>query len=118
MSMYCEQIFSITFTCKTRKQSYLEGCKWVAKNILSNEKLKSIFIEYEKVKDSTSIKVNLYTYIKEDEVREQHCNICKELHKTIFITEDTNCAWCRIKGYQNRIDRNLNVKKEFYRTQL
>lgn len=118
MSMYCEKFFSQTFNGKNRKQTYLNACKWVANNILSKEKLKNTFIEYEKIKDSTSIKVNVYVYIRDEDVREQHCKICREMHNTAFMSEETNCAWCKIKGYQNRIDNKLMLKKEYYKLNI
>ena len=77
-------------------------------------------VEYEKVHDeqSPTIILHLYTSLIEEEVRADHCNICRESHKSFFISEETNCAWCKIKGYQNRCDQHIEVKKSYYKQLL
>lgn len=118
--LYTEEFASRKFTGKTMKDAYLKAVKWYASNVLAKDELRNVQVEYEKVHDeqSPTIILHLYASLVEEEVRAAHCNICRESHKSFFINEETNCAWCKIKGYQNRMDQHIDIKKSYYKQLL
>ena len=118
--LYTEEFASRKFIAKTMKEAYLKAAKWYASNVLAKDELRSVQVEYEKVPDeqSPTVILHLYCSLIEEEVRANHCTICKEAHKSFFISEETNCAWCKIKGYQNRMDQHIDIKKSYYKQLL
>ena len=118
--LYTEEFASRKFTGKSMKDAYLKAVKWYASNVMAKDELRNVQVEYEKVHDeqSPTIILHLYASLVEEEVRAAHCNICRESYKSFFISEETNCAWCKIKGYQNRCDRHIEIKKSYYKQLL
>lgn len=118
--LYTEEFSTIKFTGKTMKDAYLRAVKWYSTNVLAKDELHNVQVEYEKVQDeqSPTIILHLYTSLSEEEVRAAHCEICKETHKSFIMSEETNCEWCKLKGYQNRCDRHIEIKKSYYRELL
>ena len=115
--LYTEEFASRKFTGKSMKDAYLKAVKWYASNVLAKDELRNVQVEYEKVHDeqSPTIILHLYVSLVEEEVRAAHCNISRESHKSFFISEETNCAWCKNKGYQNRCDQHIEIKKTYYK---
>lgn len=113
--LYTEEFYNKKFIGSTMKDTYLKAAKWYATNVLAKDELRNVQVEYEKVHDgqSPTIILHLYVSLYEEEVRTAHCNICKDAHKSFFISEETNCDWCKIKGYQNRCDQKITIKKEY-----
>ena len=68
--------------------------------------------------DETTFQLELFVVLSEKELRERHCKICKETHSSFFISEDTNCNWCKLGAYHRRADEMLAVKKEHYKNIL
>lgn len=118
--LYTEEFASRKFTGKSMKDAYLKAVKWYATNVMAKDELRNVQVEYEKVYDeqSPTIILHLYASLVEEEVRAAHCNICRESHKSFFISENTNCEWCKIKGYQNRCDQHIEIKKSYYKQLL
>ena len=118
--LYTEEFASRKFTGKSMKEAYLKAVKWYASNVMAKDELRNVQVEYEKVHEeqSPTIILHLYASLVEEEVRAAHCNICRESHNSFFISEETNCAWCKIKGYQNRCDRHIDIKKSYYKQLL
>jgi hypothetical protein len=115
--LYTEEFARRKFTGKTMKDAYLKAVKWYASNVMVKDELRNVQAGYEKVHDeqSPTIILHLYASLVEEEVRAAHCNICKESHKSFFISEETNCAWCKIKAYQNRCDKHIEIEKSYYK---
>ena len=118
--LYTEEFASRKFTGKSMKDAYLKAVKWYATNVMAKDELRNVQVEYEKVHDeqSPTIILHLYASLVEEEVRAAQCNICRESHKSFCISEETNCAWCKIKGYQNSCDRHIEIKKSYYKQLL
>lgn len=118
MLKYSTEFFSMSFYGKNMKDAYLKACKWYATNVLSKDELQNIEVSYEKDMQSPTVTIHLYVTIKESDIRDEHCSVCKSVHSKAFCSEDTNCAWCRINGYQNRVDAKIAIKKDYYRDLL
>lgn len=117
---FTEQIFSKKFSDDNAKNAYLKACKWLAKNIISNEKeLGDLSININRIdEERPTYKITLSVHLDEKEVRERHCRICKESHNAFFINQETNCAWCNSSAYQRRLSESIKSKKEYYKTKL
>lgn len=115
---YSEKFFTKKFSDERSKDAYLKACKWLAKYVLSKESMQSnVEFSIEKI-DSSTFQLNLYVVLSEDELRQRHCQICKDTHSSFYISEQTNCEWCKLKAYHRRADEMLNIKKEHYKSIL
>ena len=112
---YSERIAQKTFKGRTTKDAYMKAVKWYATNVISKDHLHGIQVEYEKCKDKPVIVMTLYAVIPEQEIKEQHCNICREMHHSFFVNEQTDCSRCNALGLQNRIERLMSIKVEYYK---
>lgn len=114
---YAEELMRITFSGKDMKEAYLNACKWYASNVISKDEIKDVQVQFEKQKDSPSIVLRLFVTADEKWLKDEHCKVCKEVHK-IFFMNDINCQNCNVAGYQRRSKSVLDVRKEFYREKL
>lgn len=115
---YSEQIAKRTFCGINTKDAYMQAVKWYATNIIAKDDLHNIQVEYVKEKDNRSVTIKLFAVLDETEVKEQHCECCKEMHRSFFINEATECSKCSIAGYQRRLERKLQVKSGYYKELL
>lgn len=115
-----EEFASKKFMGHTMKEAYLKACKWYASNVLASDELKNVLVDYEKVHDeqSPTVVIHLYVTSNQDEVMNHHCQICKETHKAFYINDETNCNWCRLKGYEERCKNSIELKKSYYKELL
>lgn len=120
MIKYSEEIAKKDFTSDTMKEAYMKAVKWYATNILSNDILKDVQVSYEKINDSNRpvVRMRLFAVLDESTLRRNHCEICKETHKLFYINEETNCNWCKLKAYQERMKDTIKQKKTAYRETL
>lgn len=119
MLKFCEEFAKKSFSGKTTKDAYLKAIKWVAKNIISQDAFKDVIIQYEKdLKNENTMIVRFYTSLKEKDVKAEHCQCCKEMHKSFFINENFNCNRCAVKGYEERLNRIIKIKTAFYRERI
>ena len=120
MIKYSEEFAKKDFTSDTMKEAYMKAVKWYATNILSNDILKDVQVSYEKINDGSKPKVRmrLFAPLDESTLRRNHCEICKETHKLFYISEETNCNWCKLKAYQERMKDTIKQKRTAYRETL
>jgi hypothetical protein len=110
-----DEIMSRKFTGKNMKEAYLKACKWYATNVLAEDELQNILVDYEKVYDEQfpTVILHLYASVSADEIKLHHCSICKETHKAFYINEETDCNWCKINGYYERCNQKMELKKHY-----
>ena len=118
MLKYSEEFMSKKFTGKNMKDAYMKAVKWYATNVLANDELHGITVEYEKDKQSPTITAHLYATMEEEEVFEAHCNICKEFRSSFFINSDSDCSKCTAKGYHNRCKERIKPKVNWCRVSV
>lgn len=114
---YSEKFYSKKFSDGESKKAYLKACKWLAKYVLSKPEFKNVEFSIDKSEedDAYVFELSLYAVLSEDELRERHCQICKETHSSFFISEETNCNWCRLGAYQRRMDKLIGSKVQYYK---
>lgn len=117
MIKFSEELFTKDFIGDSIKDAYLKACKWYASNVMAKDELHGICVEYEKVYDrqSPTITAHLYITMLEEEVRQNHCQICKEIHQSFFMNSTENCNNCNVSGYYRRLNQKISVKREFYK---
>lgn len=120
MLSFMEELMSKSFVGENMKEAYMKAVKWYATNVLAKDELRGICVMYEKIYDeqSPTVVIHLYVSMVEEEVRERHCQICKEFHHSFFINEAENCNSCNVSGYQKRLEQNIKIKRDFYRDLL
>lgn len=117
---YSEKFYSKKFSDEESKKAYLKACKWLAKYVLSKPEFKQVEFGIEKVQgksgeNTNTFELSLYAVLPEEELKERHCEICRETHKSFFISEETNCNWCKVGAYQRRADSIISIKAGYYR---
>lgn len=120
MLKYSEEFMKKDFVGVSMKDAYLKACKWYASNVLAKDELHDVTVEYVKdyERQSPTVTIHLFVTMEEQEVRSAHCEICKEMHSHFYCNDETNCNWCNVKGYQNRCDQRIKVKKEWYKREV
>lgn len=121
MIKFSQEFYKRKFTADTMKQAYMSAVKWYATNVLSKDELNDVHAEF--IKDTNSqfptVTIHLYAVLdNEEEVFAQHCKCCEEMHHSFFINENNNCNICAAKGYQNRIQQKMLIKKDWYKELL
>lgn len=108
------------FSGQTMKEAYMKAVKWVSTNVISKEELKDVLVSFEKSPQGSSpiVTVTLHTFLDEKAIKERHCEICRETHKSFFINENCNCDWCLVAAFQRRADDMLKVKVASYRNTI
>ncbi len=113
---YSVEIMTKGFSADTMKEAYMIAVKWVSTNIISKDELKDITVSFKKeMRTLPTIIVGLHMTLNEKELRDRHCEICRETHKTFFINENCNCSWCNVGAYQRRMEDMLRTKSEYCR---
>lgn len=115
MVCYTERFYSQKFTGQTSKEAYLKACKWYATNVLSKDELHNVQVEFEKDKQFPTVTIHLYAVLIEDELKAEHCTICKEFTSSFFIHETVDCSRCTMLGFCNRQASKMNVKVAYYK---
>lgn len=115
--IYGDKVARKEFKAKNHKEAYLKAVKWYASYIMSNKYTNDCLVQYIK-KSSDTIIVTVYACLGKDEIDKKHCEICKQMHNSFFISQETNCAWCNTKAYMNRITERINHKLSFVKKQI
>lgn len=113
MLKYSEHLMSKKFTGNNMKDAYMKAVKWYSTNVLAKDELRGIQVGFEKDTQSPTITIHLYVTMEEEEVRQAHCNICKEFHHSFFINEIENCNSCNVIGYVRRLEQRIRIKLEY-----
>ena len=100
------------------KDAYMKACKWYASNVIAKDKLHNVQVEYIKDAEANTVTIVLYAVLSETDVKEQHCQCCKEMLHSFFINEATECSRCSAAGYQRRLEQKLSVKLSYYKELL
>lgn len=108
------------FCAGTLSEAKTKALKWFGKNVMGNKDLSEIMCRFEIDADAEFPGVLLVLFVELDvsEVKNKHCQICQEFHKSFFINENCNCQECKMMGLNNRMHDMLTVKKSFYREKL
>lgn len=115
---YSQKIGSKVFRGVSTKEAYMKSIKWYASNIIAKDELHNVQVEFVKDEKERKVTLLLFAVLPEKEVLEQHCENCKEMHRSFFINEDTHCDRCSTLGYQKRLERHLSVKVGYYKELL
>lgn len=118
---YSKEFFKKKFTADTMKTAYMNACKWYATNVLSKDELHNVQVGFTKSYDeqqSPTVTVSLFAVLNEEELKERHCKICKEMSSLFYMHTNSNCNKCEVNAYQKRTDDMIRVKVEYYRELL
>lgn len=118
---YSKEFFKKKFTADTMKNAYMNAVKWYATNVLSKDELHNVQVEFEKGYDEQqfpTITIHLFAVLNEEELRERHCKICREVNHLFYMHNNDNCNKCEANAYQRRTDDMLRVKIEYYKELL
>ena len=123
MIKYSREFFKKSFEADNMKSAYLSACKWYSTNVLSKAEFKNVHVQFVKEDMSKTefptVTVHLFAVQdNEVDVMKEHCECCKEMHQTFYINENTNCNRCSAMGFQNRLERGMSIKRDWYRDLL
>ena len=111
---YSSQFRKEVFTGKSVKEAYMKAVKWYATNVIARDKLHNVQVEFIKDEEKNQITLVLYATLKDEEMWEHQCNLCKEMHCSFFINEATECSRCTAAGYRRQLERKILVKSSYY----
>lgn len=115
---YSKEFFKKKFIADTMKTAYMNACKWYATNVLSKDELHNVQVEFEKTHDEQqypTVIIHLFAVLKEEELKERHCKICREMSNLFYMHSNSNCNKCEVSAYQKRTEDMIRVKVEYYR---
>lgn len=120
MIKYSREFFKKSFSAESMKSAYLSAVKWYSTNVLSKAEFKNVHVQFIKEdKELPTITVHLFAAQDgEKDVMTHHCKCCKDMHHSFFINEDTHCDRCSALGFQNRLEQNINIKRDYYKEML
>lgn len=121
MVKYSREFYKKSFTAETMKEAYLSAVKWYSTNVLSKVEFVNVHVQFVKETENEFPTITIHLFAVQDgeqEVMKEHCSRCREMHSSFFINEDTHCDRCSALGFQNRLERGLNSKREWYRSLL
>lgn len=121
MIKYSREFFKKSFTADSMKAAYLMACKWYSTNVLSKAEFINVHVQFVKEDKEEFPTVTIHLFAVQDgekDVMNEHCICCKEMHNSFFINEDTHCGRCSALGFQNRLERGINAKRDWYRDLL
>lgn len=110
-----------TFYGKSLKEAYTKAMKWYATFVVKNQKdLPDVMVKIVKKEkaDEPQVDLILYCALSEEELRQRHCKICKEVNQLFYIKGSVDCSICKIRAYQNRTDEMSENKKKVYKEKL
>lgn len=121
---YSKRILKKDFFDKKSKDAYMQVCRYLAENVISNAEISGSISYtitkggYDEEKGVHKFTLELYVKIDETDVLNQHCNVCKETHSSFFISEETNCNWCKINAFQRRIEDKMKIKQTYIKDKM
>lgn len=120
MAKYTDVVYQKSFSAKNMKDAYLKACKWYASSVLSKDELHDVQVEFIKSTEGQlpTITARLFVSVEEKDVKEHHCAICRESHSSFFMSEETNCAWCKIAAFDRRIAQQLAIKRSYIKSKI
>lgn len=121
MIKYSKEFFKKSFAADTMKSAYLMAVKWYSTNVLSKAEFTNVHVQFTKETESEFPTVTIRLFAVQDgeeDVMKQHCECCREMHKSFFINEDTHCTRCSALGFQRRLNNKVSIKTDWYRQLL
>lgn len=110
------------FSGEGSKTTYLEACKWVAKNVISKEVEigGDTFWRIKKVKDADlpTFRLELYAMLDSEESTKGFCNRCQEFHKAFYLNQQYNCDACNYTAFKKQMEQKLQIKKAWRKERL
>lgn len=105
--LVCEEVYRKEFVAHKTKDAYLDACKWVSSNVIAVNN--SEHITYKIVKQEYGkVLLILYATAEEQEIKEQHCGVCKEVNSHFYMKENVYmCYTCRMNPYRERMQNKL-----------
>lgn len=115
--MYGQQLAKKVFRGTDQKDAYLKAVKWYSTNILASDKFHEIMVEYTKLPDG-GITMTMWSTMSQQEIMDNHCQCCREMHHSFFINEDTHCDRCSAISFQKRLEWKMGIKLGYYKELL
>jgi hypothetical protein len=117
---YSEKLCEECFSDVVSKQAYLKCCRWLAENIISNTEL-DVTYQIQKLpnKNLPTFKLTVYATVNEEEVHNQHCTVCQEVHKLHYLNSaKRDCNSCNIDAYLRRLRDLMDKRKTYFKEKL
>lgn len=121
MTKYSQEFFKKSFTAENMKSAYLMAVKWYSTNVLSKAEFVNVHVQFVKENNEESPTITIHLFAVQDgeeDVMSQHCQLCRDMHHSFFINEDTHCNRCSALGFQKRLEQKISVKKNWYKELL
>lgn len=111
----CEKVYTKVFEGKSKKEAYLNCCKWLSSNVIALNNSKNIVYDIKKSEKMFDNRVTLTLYIsaEEPEIFEQTCRVCEETSGLFYMSQQKHkCESCKINPYRMRMQGKLKLLKD------
>lgn len=123
MKTYCEKFFEKQFSNEDSKKAYLDACKWLAVNVYGKKFSKDVSVRVTKLPITKKSKiptfnVELFATINGDEMEENHCHKCKQLHTIFYCIDYPDCKKCNFKKFKKELEDRIFGLREYFGGQI
>lgn len=108
------------FIGTSTKEAYLEACKWVAKNVVSNEvEIGETFWRITRQDaDSPTVRLELHALLDAGDSFTSFCGKCKEFHSLFYLNQQFNCDTCTHATFKQLMESKLKTKQHYRKEKL
>jgi len=113
---YSEKVFEKKFADNSPKEAYLNLCKWLATNVISQGDELKFFYEVVRIKGTQlpTFKLTLHVALEEEEIYIRHCKVCKEVHQIFYMNVDFECGSCKVDAYKARLKEQIGKSSTYF----
>lgn len=120
---YTIKVLEKDFQHEVSKEAYLKACGWVATHVINKEEeMGRCFWNISKISGTGEIptfKLKVYATLSEEEIREKHCEICKQVHNLFYMNHDkSHCSECKLKAYFIRVEEAMADRKKLIKEKI
>lgn len=115
-----EKIKEKQFIHTISKKAYEKLFVYLAKNVilLQDEEELLFSIKKNKKAEVPTFTLKIFCSSDAERVLESQCEICKDTHKLSYMNNNYDCNRCKAKAYTKRIERQLEIKKDFWKGKI
>ena len=111
------KVKSFIIESDSEKESYIKGCKALAKYMASN-KYKNLTFKIERTSEKNQFIFTMFTNLDLGEEQRNYCKMCKKFHCSFYVNEEYNCQRCNLKNFLQRAEGKSRISKSFYKSKM
>lgn len=112
------KVKSFVITANSEKDSYIKGCKQLAK-YMASKKYKNLSFKIERASGNENTFIfTMFTNLDLGEEQKIFCKTCRDYHCSFFVNEDYNCSRCNLRSFLEKAEQKSRISKSFYKREM